>query len=238
MSLLLSLYRRLAAQVRRTWHPRHRHQRWPWLVLLAAAMIWLSSLATQLYHHAQKPPDAVLVLGGSIRREIVVADALAQGNDLLVLISHGAQPPCTRLVFDRVAAPINQVWLETCAESTFDNYRYSLPTLQQWGVEHVVVVTSPTHLPRAQWLAQILLGSHVIWVEMQLVEEIGIPANVENPLKTLLDVGRSLGWAIISQVYQPECQKVFPLTDVDLAEWTAKGFRCEHQADIQILDTE
>lgn len=238
MRLLSPLYRRLVAQVRRLWRPRYRCLRWLWLVILAGGMIWFSSLATQLYRHAQQPPDAVLVLGGSIRREIVVADAVAQGSDLPVLISHGATPPCTRLVFDRVAAPIDQVWLETCAESTFDNYRYSLPTLQQWGVQHVVVVTSPTHLPRAQWLAQILLGSHGIWVEMQLVEEIGIPANVENPLKTLLDVGRSLGWAIISQIYQPKCATVFPLTDVDLAEWTATGFSCEHQADIQIPDTE
>ncbi|MEM9818352.1 MAG: YdcF family protein [Cyanobacteria bacterium P01_D01_bin.6] len=238
MSFLSRLYQRLAAQAGRLLKPQSRRRRWRWLVLLAAAMIWLSSLATQLYRHAQRSPDAVLVLGGSIRREIVVADAVAQGRDLPVLISHGAPPPCTRLVFDRVAAPIAQVWLETCAESTFDNYRYSLPTLQQWGVKHVVVVTSPTHLPRAQWLAQILLGSHGIWVEMQLVEEIGIPANTENLLKTLLDVGRSLGWAIVSQVYQPQCESVFPLTDVDLAAWIAIGFSCEHQADIQIPDTE
>lgn len=232
------MYRRLSAQVRRIGRIGCRRQRWLWLVLLAAIVIWVSSLATQLYRHAQQPPDAVLVLGGSIRREIVVADAVAAGSHLPVLISHGASPPCTRLVFDRVAAPIDQVWLETCAESTFDNYRYSLPTLQHWGVDHVVVVTSPTHLPRAAWLARLLLSSHGIWVEMQLVEEIGVPANVENPLKTVLDVGRSLGWAMLSQIYQSECQTVFPLTDVDLAAWTAIGFDCEHQADIQIPDTE
>ncbi|RZM81932.1 YdcF family protein [Leptolyngbya iicbica] len=223
-----------SAQVRHGW----RHQRWLGWALLLVLAIWGSSLATQLHRHARQPADAVLVLGGSIRREIVVADAVAQGNSLPVLISHGAKPPCTRLVFERVAAPIDQVWLETCAESTFDNYRYSLPTLKQWGVQHVVVVTSPTHLPRAEWLARILLSSHGIWVEMQLVEEIGIPANVEAPLKTMLDVGRSLAWAIISQVYRPACDSVFPLSSVDLAEWTARGFQCEHQADIQIPDTD
>ena len=221
----------------RWWRRGVRRQRWLWLALLLGLTIWGSSLATQLYRHAQQPPDAVLVLGGSIRREIVIADAVAQGNSLPVLISHGAAPPCTRLVFERVAAPIDQVWLESCAESTFDNYRYSLPTLKQWGTQHVVVVTSPTHVPRAAWLARILLSSHGIWVEMQLVEEIGIPANVETPLKTVLDVGRSLVWAIISQLYRPVCDRVFPLSSVDLAEWTAQGFQCEHQADIQIPDS-
>jgi uncharacterized SAM-binding protein YcdF (DUF218 family) len=223
--------------VSRRWRQGLRRLRWFWLALLLGVTLWSSSLATQLYRHAQQPPDAVLVLGGSIRREIVVADAVAQGNSLPVLISHGAAPPCTRLVFERVAAPIDQVWLETCAESTFDNYRYSLPTLKQWGTQHVVVVTSPTHVPRAEWLARILLGSHGIWVEMQLVEEIGIPANVETPLKTVLDVGRSLTWAIISQIYRPICDSVFPLSSVDLAAWADQGFQCEHQADIQIPDT-
>lgn len=227
------MYHRLSALLSRN---RRRHQRWLWLLLLGFT-IWLSSLGTQLYRHAQQPADGTLVLGGSIRREIVIADSVAQGNSLPVLISHGAQPPCTRLVFERVAAPIDQVWLESCAESTFDNYRYSLPILKQWQVQHVVVLTSPTHLPRAAWLARILLGSHGIWVEMQLVEEIGIPANVENPLKTVVDVGRSLGWAIVSQFYQSRCPAVFPLTSVDLTEWNEKGFSCEHQADIQLPDS-
>ena len=214
-----------------------RWRRWLGWGLILAIALWASSLGTQLYRHAQQPADAILVLGGSIRREVVVADAIAQGNDLPVLISQGAQPPCTRLVFERVAAPLDQVWLETCAQSTFDNYRYSLPTLQQWQVQHVVVMTSPTHLPRAAWLARILLGSHGIWVEMQLVEEIGVPGNVENPLKTVLDVGRSLGWAIISQVYPAApCPRVFPLASVDLDEWNQQGFTCEHQADLDLPD--
>ena len=204
---------------------------WGWLLLLSVAL-WTSSLATQLYRHSQRPVDAILVLGGSIRREIVVAEAVAQGNDLPVLISHGAQPPCTRLVFERAAAPVDNVWLETCAESTFDNYRYSLPTLKKWQAQRVVVMTSPTHLPRAAWLAKILLGSHGIWVDMRLVEEIGIPGNNENRLKTLLDVERSLAWALVSQVYRPACSTVFPLASVDLTKWRQRGFTCERQAEI------
>jgi hypothetical protein len=53
----------------------------------------------------------------------------------------------------------------------------------------------------------------------------------------VLDVGRSLTWAIISQIYRPICDSVFPLSSVDLAAWADQGFQCEHQADIQIPDT-
>lgn len=53
---------------------------WGWLLLLSV-VLWISSLATQLYRHSQQPVDAILVLGGSIRREIVIAEAVAQGRD-------------------------------------------------------------------------------------------------------------------------------------------------------------
>lgn len=205
------------------------------MLLLFGITLWSSSLGTRLYLHAQQPIDAVLVLGGSIRREIAIAEAVAQGNALPILISRGSQPPCTRILFDRLSAPLDHVWLETCAESTFDNYRYSLPTLKKWNAHHVQVVTSPTHTPRATWLAYILLGSHGLWVDMHLVEEQGIPGNFEHPLKTIADVSRSLGWAIISQFVSSPCENVFPLNSVDLTVWNTQGFTCEHQGEIDPL---
>lgn len=207
--------------------------RWLFLLLLAGMTTWLAIAGTQLHRHAQQPVDTVLVLGGSIRREIYIAEFVAQGSRLPILISQGSQPPCIRILFERVAAPLDTTWLENCADSTFDNYRYSLPILKQWGAQHIQVVTSQTHLPRAQWLAQIILGSHGIWVDMTTVDETGVPANVESPVKTGLDVVRSLGWAVISHFYQPQCNNLLTLDSVDLADWEEKGFKCEHQAGIE-----
>jgi len=214
--------------------PLNRLRRWVLPLVLVAIAAWLAAVGTQLYRHAQQPVDAVLVLGGSIRREMFIAEAIAEDNSLPVLISHGSQPPCIRLLFERANAPLDQVWLENCAESTFDNYRYSLPILQRWGAQHIQVVTSPGHLPRAAWLAHVMLGSHGMWVEVQTVAEIGVPGNVETPLKTVLDVTRSLGWAILSQVYQPQCSDVMALDSVDLAAWIERGFECEQQAGLEI----
>ena len=208
--------------------------KWPLLLLLAVISVWFAIAGTQLYRHAQQPTDTILVLGGSIRREIYIAESVAQGNSLPILISQGSEPPCIRILFERVAAALDNVWLENCAESTFDNYRYSLPILQAWGAQHIQVVTSQTHLPRAQWLAQIILGSHGIWVDMTIVDETGVPANFENPVKTGLDVVRSLGWAVISHFYGLQCNNLISLSSVDLAAWEAQGFKCENQADIEI----
>ena len=220
--------------------------KWLMLAVLVILSLWGTVTSTRLYRHAQQPVDAILVLGGSIRRELHVAEQMAKrrteplqiqktttsAGAIPILVSKGSKPPCIRILFERAAAPINNVWLEDCAKSTFDNYRYSLPILKSWQVHHVQVVTSPTHVPRAQWLAQIILGSHGIWVEMDLVEEKGIPGNIETPIKTGLDVTRSLLWAILSQLYSPPCPTIMPLASVNLNQWEQRGFKCEHQANI------
>ncbi|NET60077.1 MAG: YdcF family protein [Symploca sp. SIO2E6] len=177
--------------------------------------------------------DAFLVLGGSIRREIYVAELVKQYPATKVLISQGSQDPCILLIFQRAGAPLDHVWLEHCADSTFGNFYFNIPILRRWGVSKVKLITSPTHLPRAKWMAQILLGAQGIWVEVDTVEEQGIPGNQESLVKTGLDVTRSLIWAVLSQGIQPQCSQVKPLAAVDLEAWRQSGFKCEHQGRIE-----
>ena len=199
-------------------------------------MAWAIATAVSLYLAAQSSVDGFLVLGGSIRREIYMAEQASQFPRAKILISAGSADPCIRIVFEQAAAPLDQTWLENCADSTFGNFYYSLPVLQRWHVRKIRLVTSPTHLPRAQWMAQIILGAHGIWVEPDIVEETGIPGNQESRLKTTLDVTRALGWAILSQIYHPNCDRLLPLSSVNLEDWRRQGFRCEHQAGIDTTE--
>lgn len=182
---------------------------------------------------SQGPTDAYFVLGGSIMREIHVARLIKDHPDTRVLISQGSSDPCILQIFEREQVPIERTWLEKCADSTFGNFFFSLPILQQWGVHRVSLITSATHLPRALWMAQVILGSHGIWVDLDVTPERGIPGNQESWLKTSIDVGRSVIWALVSQVYQPSCSSVTPLSEVNLEEWRAREFKCEHQGGIE-----
>lgn len=195
-------------------------------------MGWLLSISVSLSLASTKPVEAVLVLGGSIRREIYVAELAKQFPQVPILISQGSPNPCIWLIFQRSQAPMQQVWLENCAESTFGNFYFSTPILRQWRVHKVKVITSGTQLTRAKWLAQILLGTHGIWVETDDVKEQGIPGNRESVLKTSLDITRSLGWAIASQFYSPKCGAVSPLISVDIHTWRRQGFSCERQGNL------
>ncbi|NJL85660.1 MAG: YdcF family protein [Leptolyngbyaceae cyanobacterium SM1_1_3] len=202
-------------------------------MLIGLLACWLISLSLRLYQSAQAPVEALLVLGGSIRREIHAAEIMGQFPEAQVLVSSGSRDPCIRLLFEQFRVPLERVWLENCARSTFGNFYFSLPVLQHWQVHKVRLITSSTHLPRAQWLGQIILGAHGIWVEPEIVAETGIPGNHEQSLKTVLDVTRGLAWAIASQVYTPQCGAVLSLSTVDLTLWRQRGFKCEHQAGIE-----
>jgi uncharacterized SAM-binding protein YcdF (DUF218 family) len=190
---------------------------------------WLLLDPPLLRESANRPIDSILVLGGSISREIYVAELAKKFPQIPILISRGSADPCIWLIFQQAAAPIDQVWLQNCATSTFENYYFALPLLQQWNVHHLKIITSASHLPRAKWLAQIILGSHGIWTEFDVVKEEGIPGNRETWLKTSLDVLRSLVWARVSQYYNPECSHLKHLPMVDFLAWEKRGFKCEHK---------
>ena len=196
-------------------------------------LVWLVGNIILLQSAATAPVDAFLVLGGSIKREIYIAKIAKQYPQTPILISAGSEDPCIAGLFQRENTSLERVWLEHCAKSTFGNFYFTLPILQKWGVQHIKLVTSPTHLPRAKWLAQIILGAHGIWVETDIVKEVGVPGNTESVVKTTLDVVRSLFWAMGSQIIEPKCADVVKLTQVNMAQWCKDGFNCEHQAKLE-----
>jgi uncharacterized SAM-binding protein YcdF (DUF218 family) len=209
------------------------------IVLFSISLLCLSllfNLTLKLPNNANRPVDAFLVLGGSISREIYVAKLAKQDPDIPILISQGSQDPCIVLIFQREQTRLNNVWLEKCADSTFGNFWFSLPILNNWHVHKVKLITSASHLPRAEWLGRIFLNSHGIGVELDIVPEQGVPGNREFFLKTGLDLTRSLLWALLGQVIQPSCSEVTELIAVDLESWQEKGFKCERQAELLDLN--
>ncbi|MCW6038755.1 YdcF family protein [Spirulina subsalsa FACHB-351] len=214
-------------------------KRWRLIILAILSSLgvilvgWGFSLIPALQNASHQPIDAIFVLGGSIRREMYVSELAHQYPNIPILISNGSKDPCVLLLFQRSNAPLENVWLEKCAQNTFQNFVYSVPILKRWGAKHIKLITSPTHLPRSQWMAQIHFGAHKMWVEMDIVQEIGVPGNREFWVKTLLDIIRSLFWALLSQGFNPlVCNEVVELPEVNLSEWLKSGFECEYQGDL------
>lgn len=184
--------------------------------------------------HRHHPTDGVLVLGGSIRREMYSADYRRSHPQIPILISAGSEPPCIYAIFERNQVSMENVWLEDCAHSTFYNFFYSAPILKRWHIHHLELMTSDSHLPRAIWMAKIILGAQGIWVDANIVPETGTPGNQETRLKTILDVTRGGLWALISHVYRPSCQTLIHLSEVDLKNWNLQEVSCEHQGQVDL----
>lgn len=195
---------------------------------------WLVINTVRLQAAASGPVDAFFVLGGGIGREIYVAQLAKHYPETPILISQGSEDPCILLVFQQEQAPIRKVLLEKCAYSTLDNFYFNIPLLQKWGVHKVMLITSTSQVPRAKWMAQILLGAHGIWVEPDIIKDPGNPGHPESALKTGLDITRSLVWAVLSQVVQPKCSKLVPLSVVNMEAWRNSSFRCEHQQELNL----
>jgi uncharacterized SAM-binding protein YcdF (DUF218 family) len=211
-----------------------KSRRWQFSQKLAFGLFlllsfWLVFNTITLIYASSKAVDANFVLGGSIRREIYVADLARKNPEIPTLISQGSEEPCILLLFESKGVNLANIWLEKCANSTFENFFYSLPILNKWKVHKVRLITSSSHLPRAKWMAQIILGSHGIWVELDIAKEEGVPGNHESWIKTGMDVTRSVFWAGLSHFIQPQCSHVIRLVDVDIKAWQQRGFNCERQ---------
>ena len=209
-----------------------------WGGILIVSLLSFSLLANllQARQNLSQPVSAYLVLGGSIMREIHTAQLVRLQPDMPVIISTGSDEPCIFFIFEREQANMDNVWLEKCADSTLTNFVFSIPIMKQWGAKKVKVITTETHLPRAFFLSHILLNSQGLAVDLEAIpEQEGVSANVEKDWKTFLDITRSLGWALISQLISVPCDNLIKLTDINLSKWYERGFHCETRAKLKII---
>lgn len=209
--------------------------KWVLRGLLGLIVTIAIALSSQLYRHAHQPTDAILVLGGSIQREIHGAELAKVLPDVPILISGGSDLPCISLIFERAQASLAPVYSDRCAQNTWGNFYHSTPILRSWQAKHVRLITSGSHLPRALWMARLHLGVHGIWVEPDIVRETGRPGNQEHALKTALDLVRTFGSALWSlrEAAQPHCPLERPAASQDFAQWQQLKpgkVHCEHQA--------
>jgi uncharacterized SAM-binding protein YcdF (DUF218 family) len=177
--------------------------------------------------NALKPVDAIFVLGGSVHREVHAAQLAKKYPNVPVLISHGSDDPCILATFRQERARLSDVWLETCSDSTFDNFLFGVPILDRWKAHKVILVSSGSHLKRATWMAKILLGARGIALVVDPAQEKGVAGNQESNLKTSLDLARSAIWAFFSQFLKPSCRNFSELKNLDLKSWQQKTYRCE-----------
>ena len=137
------------------------------------------------------PPQAVLVLGGSVEREKFAA-AFAQAHpDLPVWISSGSNPEYAEWVFQEAGIAPDRLHLDYQAVDTVTNFTTLVDQFKMQGIDNLYLITSDYHMRRASVIGEIVLGSRGI--DFETVE---VPSRYSpEPLnKAIRDGARAVLW--------------------------------------------
>lgn len=167
------------------------HSRLLRCIASAAVLLSLGYIPARLAIARQQSPapEMILILGGSSDREEYTVKLAQKYPSLKIWVSSGS-PDAVRL-FQSAGIPQSRLYFDTRATDTVTNFTTVVADFQRRGIQHVYVVTSDYHMPRAEIIATIIFGSKgIAFTPVKVSGE----HRQESKLQVLRDVGRSVVW--------------------------------------------
>jgi uncharacterized SAM-binding protein YcdF (DUF218 family) len=160
------------------------------LILFIAVSIVLKSAIAR---YQQPIPQAILTLGGGIDREEFTAQLALSHPSLPIWVSTGSPPQMTREVFKKAGILDREFYLDRRATDTVTNFTTLVADFKKRNFQHIYLITSDFHMPRAKAIAILVLGSHGI-----TFTSVSVPSEQppEPKIKTIRDIGRSVMWIL------------------------------------------
>ena len=159
-------------------------------VILAIVLLSIIPMRLARAYQQVPAPQAILTLGGGTQREETAAKLAQSHPSMDVWVSSGSLLPREAYpLFQEFGIAKNRLHLDYSASDTVTNFTTLVKNFEQSNIQHVYIVTSDFHMPRAKAIATIVLGSRGI-----AFTPISIPSDrpQESTLKILRDSGRSL----------------------------------------------
>ncbi|NEQ35353.1 MAG: YdcF family protein [Okeania sp. SIO3I5] len=138
-----------------------------------------------------EPPQALLVLGGAIEREVFAAEFAQQHPHLDIWVSSGTNPEYAEWLFSQAGISQTRLHLDYDAVDTVTNFTTIVDKLKSQGITSVYLVTSDDHMRRARVIGQIILGSRGITFKPLPVPSGRSPEPIE---KVIRDGIRGIVW--------------------------------------------
>ena len=138
-----------------------------------------------------EPPQALLVLGGAIEREVFAAEFAQQHPHLDVWVSSGTNPEYAEWLFSQAGISQTRLHLDYDAVDTVTNFTTIVDKLKSQGITSVYLVTSDDHMRRARVIGKIILGSRGITFKPLPVPSGRSPEPIE---KVIRDGIRGIVW--------------------------------------------
>ncbi|MGD1804062.1 YdcF family protein [Dapis sp. BLCC M126] len=130
-----------------------------WFLVGFLVTFWISY---QQFAGIIEPPQALLVLGGAIEREVFAAEFAQQHPNLDIWVSSGTNPEYAEWLFSQAGISQTRLHLDYDAVDTVTNFTTIVDKLKSQGITSVYLITSDDHMRRAVVIGQIILGSRGI----------------------------------------------------------------------------
>lgn len=165
------------------------------IFLTALSVIFLVTIPLKIAIaiHQAPLPQAILTLGGTPEREDFTAKFAQTYPYLPIWISSGSSPEEIAEIFRNVGTTEENLHIDRRAVDTVTNFTTLVKDFQKKHIQHLYLITSCFHMPRAKAIATIILGSHGIVFTPVCLHSWG---NRESKVRILRDVGRAFFWLI------------------------------------------
>lgn len=138
-------------------------------------------------------PQVIFTLGGGSDRERFTAEFAQNHPNLDIWVSSGSKPAEALTIFQAVAIPTNRIHLDYRAVDTVTNFTTLVADFKRHQIQHIYLITSAFHLPRAKIIATLVLGSQGITFTPVSIPS---PQPRESIVRILRDSVRSLFWIV------------------------------------------
>lgn len=183
-------------------------RRFPWLsqkyLILALAsyfvcLLLIVPVRLAIAYYQAPRPQAILTLGAWTDREQAAAEIARWYPSLEVWVSSGTPPEIARPIFQAAGISDNRLHLDYRAVDTVTNFTTIVPEFEDKGIQHIYLITSDFHMPRAKAIATMILGIKGI-----AFTPISVPSDPDQSKKAkketispiIRDLGRSLLWIV------------------------------------------
>lgn len=160
---------------------------------LMAALIGVIPVRLTIAHLQAPQPQAILTLGSWLDRELFTAEFAQKHPNLEIWVSSGTGPEFAGPIFRAFNIPESRVHLDRRAVDTVTNFTTLIDEFKSRQIQHLYMITSAYHLPRAKAIATLILGSQGI-----AFTPVSVPSGEapESWLRIVRDIGRSLLWIV------------------------------------------
>ncbi len=162
-----------------------------WTLLLLLLVVAYKGLAGVF-----QQPQAVLVLGGALEREVFAAEFAKEHPNLPIWVSSGSNPEYSKWVFSEAGIAADRLHLDYQAVDTVTNFTTLVSEFKSRGISSIYLITSDYHMRRAIVIGEIVLGSQGIAFKPVAVASQQLPESLN---KAIRDGARSVLWVATGQ---------------------------------------